>query len=57
MGCDNSTEAGSPMTGKIKYHYFDIYGRGEPGRLLMWKAKIPCEDCRVPLNNWPALKP
>ena len=56
MGCDNSAEAGMPGMGKIKYHYFNIYGRGEPGRLLCWKAKVPFEDNRVPVPAWPNLK-
>ena len=68
MGCDNSTESGRAQRGgnmpmktiaavnKINYYYFDGYGRGEPGRIMLWKAKAPVEDCRVGFDVWPKIK-
>ncbi len=39
-----------------KLHYFNFYGRGEPIRLLLTHAKIPFEDIRMTLPEWPAAK-
>ncbi|XP_061162215.1 glutathione S-transferase-like [Saccostrea echinata] len=41
---------------KYVYHYFDIRGRGEPGRMLFAMAGIPFQDERIPQADWPKHK-
>lgn len=41
---------------KYVYHYFDIRGRGEPGRMLFAMAGIPFQDERIPQSDWPQYK-
>lgn len=41
---------------KYVYHYFDIRGRGEPGRMLFAMAGIPFQDQRIPQSDWPQFK-
>ena len=41
----------------MKFTYFDAKGRGELGRLILAHGKIPYEDRRVSMEEWPALKP
>ncbi|XP_062582686.1 glutathione S-transferase-like [Saccostrea cucullata] len=41
---------------KYVYHYFDIRGRGEPGRMLFAMAGIPFQDERIPQADWPKYK-
>uniref|UniRef100_K1R7Z0 Glutathione S-transferase 1 n=1 Tax=Magallana gigas TaxID=29159 RepID=K1R7Z0_MAGGI len=41
---------------KYVYHYFDIRGRGEPGRMLFAMAGIPFQDQRIPQSDWPQYK-
>lgn len=37
------------MESKAKVHYFKIWGRAEPIRMLLWYAKIPFENVYTPL--------
>ena len=32
------------MESKAKVHYFKLWGRAEPIRMLLWYSKIPYED-------------
>ena len=42
---------------KLKLSYFDFDGgRGESIRLALAIGKIPFEDHRIPLKEWPAYK-
>nr|XP_022343675.1 glutathione S-transferase 1-like [Crassostrea virginica] len=41
---------------KYVFHYFDIRGRGEPGRMLFAMAGVPFKDDRIPQANWPQVK-
>lgn len=42
---------------KLKLSYFDFHGgRGEVARLAMTLGKIPFEDHRIPLAEWPSVK-
>jgi len=41
----------------MKFTYFDAKGRGELSRLILAHGKIPYEDRRVSMEEWPALKP
>jgi len=38
------------------YVYFDMYGHGEPIRILFAVAKQPYVDKRISMEEWPALK-
>ena len=49
-------KTGTPGMNKINYYYFDGYGRAEPGRIMLWKAKAPIEDCRIGFDVWPKIK-
>ena len=40
----------------MKLHYFDIYGRAEPIRMLLNHAKVEFEDVRHQMQDWPKLK-
>ncbi|GMR45319.1 hypothetical protein PMAYCL1PPCAC_15514 [Pristionchus mayeri] len=40
-----------------KFTYFNTSGRGDPIRILFALADVPFEDVRVPIKEWPALKP
>lgn len=37
------------MDSKPVVHYFEIWGRGEPIRMMLWAAKVPYENKFVPL--------
>ena len=45
--------------GKMKFRYFDGYGRGEPHRTLLHHAGVDFEDIRIPFGtpDWDNLKP
>lgn len=54
MGCESSAET---MQGKkIVFSYFDLYGRGEPGRMMLSHAKVDFVDDRIANEAWPSLK-
>ena len=40
----------------MKLHYFDIYGKGEPIRMLCKKANLNFEDNRHTMDTWKPLK-
>ncbi|CAI2379041.1 unnamed protein product [Moneuplotes crassus] len=40
----------------MKFYYFDVYGRGEPVRLLLTHAKAEWEDVRVTGPTWQEFK-
>lgn len=40
----------------IKIHYFDIYGKAEPIRMLLKKAGVQFEDNRHTRETWMPLK-
>jgi len=43
---------------KLKLTYFDFNGgRGEANRLAMAIGNVPFEDKRIPMSEWPELKP
>ena len=41
----------------MKVFYFDIYGRAEAARMMLWKAGVAYEDVRVSGPTFAALKP
>ena len=41
---------------KVKYTYFELFARGEPIRMALWKAGMPFEDNRVTGEAWQAFK-
>ncbi len=36
----------------MKVYYFDIYGKGEPIRMILHQAKVPFEDVRYSFAEW-----
>ena len=40
----------------IKVHYFDLYARAEPTRMMLSKAGVAFEDIRVTGDSWKELK-
>jgi len=44
------------MSKKIKFTYFDGFGRGELSRLILAYAGVAYEDVRIKMAEWPALK-
>ncbi len=38
------------------FHYFELYGRGEPIRMLLWKAGVEFVNEVYPMPNFPYLK-
>jgi len=40
----------------LKFHYFNVAGRGELIRMMFAFAKAPFEDKRVSFADWPAMK-
>ena len=42
--------------GKIKVHYFGLYGKGEPIRMLLLKAGVEFEDHRMTYDEFKAMK-
>ena len=45
------------MAPKYKLIYFPLTGLGESIRLLFIAAGVEFEDCRVPYEEWPNVKP
>ena len=45
------------MQATYKLHYFELYARAEPIRMMFNKAGIPFEDNRVTGDAWMELKP
>lgn len=43
-------------SGKLKLHYFFLYGRAEAARMALWKAGVEYEDNKVTGDDWKALK-
>jgi len=44
------------MSKKIKFTYFDGFGRGELSRLILAYAGVAYEDVRIKMAEWPAFK-
>lgn len=44
------------MQGKPTFHYFQLYGRGEPVRMALYKAGIEFTDNRVTGQAWKDLQ-
>ena len=55
MGCEESADVKTKKS-KFTFSYFDIYGRGEPGRMMLHHAKVQYVDDRIPMDMWPQLK-
>ena len=45
------------MPSKYKLIYFPLTGRAEAIRLMFAAAGVEYEDCRIPFEEWPKLKP
>ena len=45
------------MSNQYTLHYFNLYVRGEPTRMLLSHAGVPFEDKRYEFSEWPAAKP
>jgi hypothetical protein len=43
-------------TGTMKLHYFGLYGRAESSRMMLTKAGIQFEDCRLTGAEWGPIK-
>ena len=68
MGCEASAETIAKREemrdkikafmnkGKMTFSYFDVYGRGEPGRMMLAHAKVDYIDDRIANEDWPDLK-
>jgi hypothetical protein len=41
---------------KFKLYYFGMYNRAESNRMMLTKAGVPFEDCRLTFAEWPAIK-
>ena len=42
----------------VKFHYFGVYARGEPARMILSKGgKLAWEDNRFGFDQWGAIKP
>jgi glutathione S-transferase len=41
---------------KYTLHYFGVYARGEPIRMLLTHAKADWEDNQFSMEQWPGLK-
>ena len=54
--CSSDMGPGGSQLGMLNFHYFDIYGRGEPGRMMLAHGKVPHENTRVSQANWGNLK-
>ena len=39
-----------------KLTYFDVYGKGEAIRMLLWKAQVPYTDERIGYGQFDALR-
>jgi glutathione S-transferase len=40
----------------VKVYYFDMYGKGEPIRMILTHAKVEFEDVRISHADWPTQK-
>ena len=40
----------------IKFHYFDVYAKGEPVRMALTKAGVPFEDIVMAGDAWKTMK-
>ena len=49
MGCE-------PAPRQLVFSYFDLYGRGEPTRMMLNHANVQFVDDRVPMEEWHKLK-
>lgn len=58
MGCGKSAQSAEHVTpaGKITFHYFDVYGKGETARIILYYHGISFVDHRVQQQDWPALQ-
>ncbi|XP_066254755.1 glutathione S-transferase-like [Euwallacea similis] len=45
------------MSPPYKLSYFNIMGLGEPIRIILSYGNLDFEDCRIPKENWPTVKP
>ena len=41
----------------MKFYYFDLYAKGEPIRMALWKAGVQYEDVRPTGPSWAEFKP